>query len=349
MIVERMQYDPFHGTMHTLHPISTTSLGLFLSSTLGSMNLFRVFVIGSVIHLNPAVYGQDLMPFPLIGGTWYYDWGTSDCLNSGAPMPGVIYTTPNDTVIAGTTYRALHRDGVCVGCCEPLGTPANGYLGALRESMVERMVYILPADSSEERILFDFSKEAGDLITGWNPTGQPSSTYQVTDIDSILLGDGAYHRRWILDGGDNSTLVEGVGFTTGFVETFAWNMEQTARLNCFVRHDTIIYPNGGTDCEIPTTVMEDVSTRAGAIYVTLDEQMEWTLYMPPLLLSGMVTITVYDLQGRQTRRWTERAQEKISLTPFLGRPELILLSVALTTNTGHVSQPVLFKLTSWPK
>lgn len=313
------------------------------------MSLLRVFVLAWVIHLSPAVYGQDLMPFPLTGGTWHYEWGTSDCLSSGVPMPGVIYTTPYDTVVAGTTYRALYRGGVCVGCCEPLGAPANGYLGALRESMVERMVYILPADSSEERILIDFSKEEGDFITGWNPTGQPSNTYQVMDIDSILLGDGAYHRRWILDGGVNTALVEGVGFTTGFVETFAWNMEQTAILNCFVRHDTIIYPNEGTDCEIPTAVMEGVNAQAEAVHVALDEQMEWTLYMPPSLLAGMVTITVYDLQGRQTRRSTERAQQKVPLTPLVDRHELVLLRIELTPTNGHATPPAFFKLTPLPQ
>jgi hypothetical protein len=77
---------------------------------------------------------------------------------------------------------------------------------------------IIQLDNTQEKILYNFSKNIGDtaLLTSFG-FGASSLTYTLLSKDSVLINDGFYHKRYKFypNPNDYVTVIEGIGSTAG--------------------------------------------------------------------------------------------------------------------------------------
>ncbi|MBC7412796.1 MAG: T9SS type A sorting domain-containing protein [Bacteroidia bacterium] len=97
------------------------------------------------------------------------------------------------------------------------------FYALLREDSLTQRIYTVPADSSQERLLYDFSLNVNDTVSVYPSVyyynSQVGNTVRVIAIDSILIGI-AYHKRLSLKSYNFGFYeieywIEGVGSTYG--------------------------------------------------------------------------------------------------------------------------------------
>jgi hypothetical protein len=80
----------------------------------------------------------------------------------------------------------------------------------LRQDTVQKKVWSIAPNFSQEGLLYDFSKDnIGDTVKF--VVGMNTYSLLVSSKDSLLLGDGKYHRRYYY-GMSNGYAIEGVGY-----------------------------------------------------------------------------------------------------------------------------------------
>lgn len=125
-----------------------------------------------------------------------------------------------DTVINGYTWSKVYNlvDTTLV-------SPGSSYFGAIREDAGRKVHFLCPG--FDEMVLYDFSALPGDTL--WYQTGgalcgdtftfwpQTPHYRVVASVDSILLQNNEYRKRWNLTGGSmNDQWVEGIGSISWF-------------------------------------------------------------------------------------------------------------------------------------
>jgi hypothetical protein len=100
----------------------------------------------------------------------------------------------------------------------------------LREDTLAKKVYYYNFSDARDYLLYDFSKQLGDTIKGMAIMATPNSimqydtsSFKVITIDSLLLGDSKYHRRFSLISatiGGTYTVIEGVGSNSGLLNPY---------------------------------------------------------------------------------------------------------------------------------
>jgi type IX secretion system substrate protein len=144
---------------------------------------FLIFAVG--IPLDNS-FSQAYYPFPTTTATWTYQF-----YDDVWHQPTGMFTSINmsgDTVYNGYTYYLVPG-------------------GAIRES--NKKIYVLPADSLQEYLLYDFNAGIGDTIFNiFNPVSWCDlDTLIVNSIDSVPCYNGfhkQYHYGW-------SPVIEGIG------------------------------------------------------------------------------------------------------------------------------------------
>lgn len=88
--------------------------------------------------------------------------------------------------------------------------------GYIREDTIQKKVYFLI--NEEEFLIYDFSLQVGDVFTtyGW----------EVENIDSILLDDGQYRKRWVY--WQDNFWIEGIGSSLGLIHQ-DWHLRSIFR------------------------------------------------------------------------------------------------------------------------
>lgn len=117
------------------------------------------FILYAFLFLSSQVYGQ--LPFPTQSGTWrYYDYDDFGNFNG---------------------YWFFHLNGDSLYMGETWGQLYNGTIpeGLIREDSLHR-VYIIPADSSQPKLVYDFGSQIGDTIFTTNASF-------VTNIDTVVI------------------------------------------------------------------------------------------------------------------------------------------------------------------
>lgn len=201
------------------------------------LNLIFVLLLSSV-----SINAQSYIPIPLENTFWKH--------NVGGGEPGcvcnsqyVLYTN-GDTLVNNQTYTKFDFYGD-IDC--PCISPTINF-GIIRQDSVARKVYMIEKDSTEEKILYDFSQQVGDTV---NSMLSKIFTQQVfltiTSIDSIQI-DGIYHKRFnILN--SSTQLIEGVGSTRGFLHDFE-QFESLCDLICINSNEQTIYPSSSSQCNL---------------------------------------------------------------------------------------------------
>jgi len=121
------------------------------------------------------------------------------------------YNITKDTVINALTYKkVVLRHNICE--VQPL-VPQTSFL---RQDTIAKR--IIMRYNNQEYILYNFNKSAGDTAKLFNQMlTPPVSTYTVNTRDSVLLNDGYYHKRLLMDGSPNYSMIEGIGGEYGLV------------------------------------------------------------------------------------------------------------------------------------
>lgn len=125
-----------------------------------------------------------------------------------------------DTVINSISYSKVYRlfDTTLIN-------PNSSYFGAIREDFDRKVYFLKPGYA--ETLLYDFSAQIGDTI--WYQIGgacagdtfafwpQTPHYLVVSDIDSILLENNEYRKKWNLNGEFMAdSWVEGIGSISWF-------------------------------------------------------------------------------------------------------------------------------------
>ena len=254
---------------------------------------------------------QTYHPLPDSNAVWIVAYGDSDCALANVPNSIMYYSFIGDTLIAGQVYSEVWRERVVNGC----NFIGSGYAGAIRNDTIAKQVMLVPPDSTNEQLLFDFSAEVGDTIHAYRG-GSLIETQVVATIDSVLIL-GSYRRQWNLinDLGEEEHIIEGVGSTTGFVERINY-VDSETYLNCLSVDSAALYEDQPGSCSIHYG-LEELPTKA-----------RLNLYPNPA--TGSITIRtepgmdksdlhVLDLSGRLvlslTLRGTEQKIDVSNLSP----------------------------------
>lgn len=199
-------------------------------------------------------------PFPDSNAVWGMVAGCTDW-NCGTYRYVQDYIA-GDTVIDGNTYRIIAQS-VSVdyeGCSCTIPEGLGG--GFLREDTAERKVYWRFPGATIDTLLYDFTLELGDTLRGLYANTCGGIVFTVQSIDSTLVG-GSYRKRinFNPDPCNPTSIIEGVGATTGLTSCAFVPASAGTRLECFTVGDSLLYtaPCGPTvlACGTLTTGVPD--------------------------------------------------------------------------------------------
>ncbi|MCB9192314.1 MAG: T9SS type A sorting domain-containing protein [Flavobacteriales bacterium] len=199
----------------------------------------RLLLLAALLMMNVlAVQAQ--VPFPTSNATWTntqyaYVW------NPPNPIPDlnlidldVYCVLGQDTTIQSNQYTAIYY-------CQYM------YKGALRE--VNSAVYFVPADSTQEYLLYDFGAQVGQTLQNVYVGNHFDESFMLQDFTVQQTGTeiiGGISRRIV--NVESYRWIEGIGCETGlFMEPWPNVSNYENRLECFTLNDQMVYPNESTE------------------------------------------------------------------------------------------------------
>lgn len=245
-----------------------------------------------IVLVNVAM-GQNYIPLPLDSAVWRVDYNYTDaqggCAQCTIPYQ---YITNGDTIIQSVTYTKIKETGFQT--CGVYGCNAhrwNGYKGAIRQDTLGKKIFIIWANDTIEKTLYDFTQNVGATIN--SVLNGVCETRIIESIDSILIGT-TYHKRFNTDFPCTS-LIEGIGSTHGLLDPFCC-FEWGSILNCVSHFNQTIYSNSGTSCAIVPDNINEISLIDATVSPNpFRESFEIKLPKP----FENVELTIYDLLSRQ--------------------------------------------------
>jgi len=191
---------------------------------------------------------QDYKPFPTTNAMWR----ESTFSRSGGEE--YQYLIIGDSVINGKTYHKLQKSGIGVDGSDPSHIyefTFNYYFGCFRNDTLERKVWYILPNNSQEQLLYDFNLQIGDSL--------PATSYfgigTVANIDTLSLNDGL-HKRFEISYGfyDSFYIIEGIGSTLGLHYLSA---DERVNLKCFSFKGEKIYPDEIGICDTVKVTVDD--------------------------------------------------------------------------------------------
>ena len=180
------------------------------------------------------------VPFPTDNATWtntHYIY----TFNPPNPIPDAELTdldvycvNGQDTTISSQVYTAVYY-------CQYI------YKGAIREE--NSVVYFVPADSTQEYLLYDFSAQVGQTLEDVYVGNHFDETFILQDFTVQQTGTevfGGVSRRVVYAA--DLRWIEGIGCVTGlFMEPWLNVSMYEVRLECFTLDDQMVYPNSSSE------------------------------------------------------------------------------------------------------
>lgn len=219
-----------------------------------------IFPFLFILFFHPAS-SQVYVPLPVQNVQWNctFTQGWFNGMDHGYETDEMAYVTSGDTVIGLYVYCKLTKSTTHIS-----GGTLNGqsysysifqgtnYCGCFRNDSLNRKVYFLPADSTNEKLLYDFSLHTGDTVQAWwnNYYSPMMNTILIEAEDSVLIGS-IYRRRLGLTptGSGTGYLIEGIGSTFGLLNPVEY-FENYGNLDCFSINNQTMYPDSSTNCEL---------------------------------------------------------------------------------------------------
>jgi hypothetical protein len=264
--------------------------------------------LSSVLLLLLVVAANAQVPFPLTDATWVNTEYTYT-FNPPNPIPDEELTdvdyycvSGEDTVIQSQTYTKVRYCG-------------DAYKGALRDD--SGIVYFVPADSTDEYLLYDFTAQQGQSLNNVLVGNHFDETVYLADLTvnqvttEVIAG---LTRRVVY--ADSYRWIEGIGCVTGlFMEPWANVSMYDLRLECMSVNGETIFPiEANGDCALTVGIAEVPDRSTVSVY--------------PNPSNGLMTITC---SGGQMI-------EKLVLLDVLGR-EITGLAVNASTVNWEPSVP----------
>ncbi len=253
-------------------------------------------------------------PFPDSNAFWQVrHWNVF----TSATLDQTRYGLKGDTVISGKTYHQVFSlfDST-------LTNPRSTYYAAIREE--NKRVYGVISDSVEH-LLYDFNISVGDterydyLYTN----GGPSTFYRVlTSIDSVLLGDGKYRKRFNLSSNSQASfdiVIEGLGSTLGHaifepIIDFMCTCEDVYEVSCIKEYDTALYLNNPLCnqcfCSFLTSVNDYKKQNTFQIYPNPTSDQ----FYIEANTTDKLTVDLFDMKGRRVLNAIVSDKSNINVT-----------------------------------
>ncbi len=211
-------------------------------------NIMRKLIILFIVIFPVLSFAQTSIyhPFPEQGGIWRIDWGEQSCFMSGSPQAKYNYVMNGDTLLNGLWYNIIDRYYGSNYLCGPFYPVGSGYMGGLRQDSLNRQVFFVPKDSTNEKLIYDFSLVIGDTVPNFLLHQYGVSNVTITRIDSVFIGID-FRKAFITSNGN--TIVEGFGSLAGLLEVMV--LDITPELLCFSQDGVELYkqiPN--VDCNL---------------------------------------------------------------------------------------------------
>lgn len=203
----------------------------------------------TIINAQTNVYH----PFPDSNAIWTIIAG-NNC-TSWSSFIKYQYKISGDTILNSTNYIKISRliDNNLYPNAEGCGLHI-GYLAAIRDDSLNKKVYVIPKDSLQELLLYDFNLNVGDsLISYYTQIYQcQSNALYVETIDSILVNNN-YRKRMgfcnyasppcSIEIHDRSYyIIEGIGSAWGLFDNFLFHYDcGRSYLTCYSENDHILY------------------------------------------------------------------------------------------------------------
>jgi hypothetical protein len=151
------------------------------------------------------------------------------------------YLALGDTFIKGFQYRKIFQ----------VGSKGFQYIGALRDDTLLRKVFYL--HGSIEDLLYDFNAQIGDTLKTYN---SPFGRVIIDEIDSILI-ESDFRKVWGVkvpaSPGSEFNIIEGIGSTSGLLNSIPHPIEVTSRLDCYSEEVETLYPHFNSSQACPFT------------------------------------------------------------------------------------------------
>ncbi|MCX6269629.1 MAG: T9SS type A sorting domain-containing protein [Bacteroidetes bacterium] len=222
-----------------------------------------------LFFLGNICLAQQYQPFPTNNARWimHSDFNAPFIPNGYCDEYQIDIT--GDTTINTVNYHKLQISVVeywwyaGAGCTNIFKNYTTHYFGSFREDILNKKVFFLTANSTNEKLLYDFNLELGDTLPWLLINNDTSVINWVSGIDSVLL-EGVYHKCFKISADTSSllipqiftfnyvTLIEGIGSTFGLTAYLFphWWFEADGydQLVCMSVGGTIVYPDGALLC-----------------------------------------------------------------------------------------------------
>jgi hypothetical protein len=267
-----------------------------------------LLILSILILTLTSVYSQTNIyhPFPTSNAFWGDDgWNVfnSDIHNN------TRYGINGDTIISAKNYKKIYS----LLYDSTFTNPNSTYFAAIREQ--NKKVYTV-IGNNPETILYDFNLSVSDTIT-YNSlfsTGIDALFSRVvTKVDSILLLNGKYRKRWAFapvlpTSSTSDTVVEGIGsiIWRGLFNPLIPNICTCGnewRFACFKQNDTVLYLDNPKCnhcfCSLWTSVNKVEEQKRNLFYPN-PFSTETTLQADNPFNDA--TLTMYNLSGQQVKQ-----------------------------------------------
>ena len=176
------------------------------------------------------------------------------------------YRSVGDTIINNTNYTILTK----IRSTQSSPAPTFGNedtIGFYRNDSINKKVYFLPIDSTNEKLFYDFDLAVGDTLP-------ETYFYEINYLDPFVIdsiGDTTLAdsvRRKMYYYSENGSipvshpdriLVEGIGTLAGFISSFrgGYGLGANSSLSCYRVAGNIIYHSSGLGCPaLPVSLNE---------------------------------------------------------------------------------------------
>ena len=218
-----------------------------------------------------------------------------------------------DTTFGNLTYHKLYNTIRDIWCSHVI--LETGYTGALREDTIQRKVFVIDYDENAEHLLYDFTLLPGNLIPH-------SGGATVSSIDTIVTMDGVSRRRWnTLEGGNNASIIEGIGGTNGLLSN-TLILEYPNVTLCF-EGDSKQTINVNGDCRVPSDTcfflgIDNHTDNTIEIYpnpVKVNSNL-WIM-ISPVAFQAMENIEILNIFGQQCAKNIKKESNIVVISPSI--------------------------------
>ncbi|MBI1286051.1 MAG: T9SS type A sorting domain-containing protein [Flavobacteriales bacterium] len=267
------------------------------------MRILSLIILFAVTQMLPA---QAQVSFPTSNAVWTntqyaYVW------NPPNPIPDLQLTDVDtycvdgqDTTIQSNQYTAIYR-------CQYL------YKGALRE--VNSAVYFVPADSTQEYLLYDFGAQTGQTLQNVYIGNHFDEEFMLQDFTVQQTATeiiGGISRRVVYV--DSYRWIEGIGCETGlFMEPWSNVSNYENRLECFTLNSQMVFPTQSTDpCPYIFVGVNDTESSSVSIEIYPNPtNQEVTISLGSV--QSNINVSITNILGEQVRNIVATNTDQIHL------------------------------------